>query len=108
MQLTMVAGLALVYGVPAEVVRVALAPLVAEVAGVMTASSLSKLLPGWGGLVQAAVALALTEAVGQLADRCLCSCCEARMRGEPAPAFALPLAELAEFLKRAKLGRPKP
>jgi hypothetical protein len=68
----------------------------------MTATSLGKIVPGWGGAIQAAEAFALIEAIGLLVDRYLVACCEALIRGEPLPPFVLPGAELAEHLKKMR------
>jgi uncharacterized protein (DUF697 family)/ethanolamine utilization protein EutP (predicted NTPase) len=97
-QFTMIAGLAVVYGLPAEWAKAAAAPIVAETAGVMAASSLTKLLPGFGSVIQAGVAFALTEVIGQLVDGWMFHCCEARIKGQPMPDFHLPATDLAQML----------
>jgi uncharacterized protein (DUF697 family)/ethanolamine utilization protein EutP (predicted NTPase) len=101
-QYGMIAGLAVVYGLPAEGVKAGAAPLVAQVAGVMAAGGLSKLIPGLGGVIQAGVASALTEVLGQLVDGWMVRCCAARIKGESLPEFHLPMERLAQLLKAHK------
>jgi len=101
-QFSMTAGLAVVYGLPAEAIRAAAAPLLAQVAGVMAASSLTKLFPGLGSLIQAGVAFTLTEVIGQLVDSWMIRCYEARIKGLPLPDFQLPLESLAQMVRTHK------
>jgi uncharacterized protein (DUF697 family) len=98
-QFGMIAGLAVVYGMAEEAVKAAAAPLVAQVAGTMAASSLTKLIPGLGGIIQAAVASLLTEVIGQLVDSWMIRCCEARIKRQPMPDFQMPFESLAQMLK---------
>lgn len=98
-QFTMIAGLAIVYGLPGEGVKATVAPLVAETAGILAAGSLVKLFPGAGGMIQAGVASALTEVIGQLVNGWMIRCCDARIRGHPMPDFTMPFESLAEMLK---------
>jgi uncharacterized protein (DUF697 family) len=51
--------------------------LLAETLGVLTATSLSKFIPGFGQVVQAVVAAALTEVIGELTNQYLIDCSEA-------------------------------
>ena len=105
-QFTMIAAMAVIYGLPAEGVKAAAAPIVAETAGVMAATSLSKLFPKYGKFIQAGVAAALTEAIGQLVDSWMNHCCEARIKGEPMPDFHIPTDILTQMLKAYKSGSP--
>ena len=98
-QFTMIAALAVVYGLPNEGVKVAVAPFIAEVIGVLSASSLAKLLPGLGSAIQSSMAFTLTEVIGQLVGNWMMRCCTARSQGQPLPEFQLPLDELAQMLK---------
>jgi len=86
-QLRMVVKLAFLYGFQPKSMMAAVPPLLARMAGVQMASSLSKFIPGFGSVIQASVAAALTEAVGQLTSRYLVSCLEARRQGQPLPTF---------------------
>ncbi len=105
-QLSMIAGLAVVYGLSVEAVKAAAAPLVAEVAGVLAVGSLTKLLPGFGSVIQTGVAFALTEGIGLLVNSWMIRCCEARMKGQPLPDFHLPLESLAEMLRAHSVKNP--
>lgn len=102
-QFGMIAGLALVYGLPSNVVKAASAPLVTQVVGITTASSLAKIWPGLGGFIQAGVASLLTEAVGQWVASWMVRCCEARIKGNAIPDFVMPLADLVQLLPTKKL-----
>ena len=101
-QMGMIASLAVVYGLPSEGIKAAAAPLIAQVAGVLTAGSLTKIIPWLGQVIQAGVAAALTETVGQFVDSWMIRCCEARIHGRPLPDFHLPLATLSELVKHHK------
>ena len=98
-QIGMVASLAVVYGLPREGMKAAVAPLVAQVGGILAAGSLTKFIPWLGQVIQAVVASALTEVIGQLVNTWMIRCCEARIRGLPMPEFVLPLANLAQLVK---------
>lgn len=98
-QFTMIAALAVVYGLPTEGVRVSATPFIAEVVGVMSASSLTKLVPGFGSVIQSGMAFALTEVIGQLVGNWMARCCAARVQGQPMPPFQLPLEDVGQLLK---------
>ena len=101
-QLSMVMGLAMVYGMRAETVKAATGPLFAQVVGIMTVSNLIKLFPLLGNFIQAGVASSLTEAIGQLSARWMIQCCEARIKGQPEPEFELPFEGLAQLIRTQK------
>jgi uncharacterized protein (DUF697 family) len=101
-QVGMIASLAVVYGLPSEGMKTAAAPLVAQVAGVLTAGSLTKFIPWLGQAIQSAVAAALTETSGQLIDSWMIRCCEARIQSQPLPDFQLPFARLSELVRQHK------
>ena len=63
-QMGMIAGLAALYGLREEAVNAAVYPMIAKVVGILAATSLSKLIPGLGSVIQATVAAALTGAMG--------------------------------------------
>ena len=105
-QIGMIASLSLVYNLPTEGAKAVIGPSIAEVAGVMTASSLTKLWPGMGSLIQAGVASSLTEVIGQLADQWMIRCCEARRKGEAMPGFDMPFTSLAGLLIEYKKKKP--
>ncbi len=103
-QFTMIAALAVVYGLPTEGVKVAVTPFIAEVIGVLSASSLAKLLPGFGSAIQSSLAFTLTEVIGQLVGNWMMRCCTARSQGQPLPEFQLPLDEVAQMLRGVQRG----
>lgn len=90
-QIGMIVSLAYLYGFQAESIKAALLPVVMESAGIMTATSLVKLWPGLGSVIQGGVAGAVTEGIGQLTNQYLVTCCEARLHGRPLPTFHLAL-----------------
>ena len=104
-QLAMVAGLAVIYGEPADGLRAAAWPLVAEAIGIQTAASLTKLIPGLGSVINAAVAFGLTEAVGQITNAQLVQRCEARINGKPVPESKFEVGEFAQAYKAARKKR---
>jgi len=99
-QIGMIAALAVNYGLPQETVTFASGALIAQVAGVMVAGSLTKFFPFLGQAVQAAVAGGLTEALGQIVNQYLVACCQARIKGQPMPEFSVPGGNLAGYLAR--------
>lgn len=105
-QIGMIVGLALLYGFPEDAVKAGMLPVVTETAGIMTASSLTKLFPGVGGFIQASVASLITEALGQLCNQFLIACVEARLHGRPAPTFPLALDHLGPLLQKLRKRSP--
>ncbi len=69
LQITMIASLAGLYGLREEAVRQAAMPFVAKLVGIFAASSILKLLPGLGSVVNATVAGTLTGAMGMFVRR---------------------------------------
>jgi uncharacterized protein (DUF697 family)/ethanolamine utilization protein EutP (predicted NTPase) len=106
-QVGLIASLAVVYGLPTQAVKMSLAPLVAQVAGVLTASSLTKFFPFFGSIIESGVAFALTEVIGQLADAFMVKCYRAKVAGEPLPSFQLPMATLAQLVQQHLNARKK-
>jgi len=86
-QIGMIVGLAILYNEPWETAKASFLPVVAEAAGIMTASSLTKFLPGLGSIINAGVAFALTGAMGYLVDIYLAARFEARVAGKTPPEF---------------------
>lgn len=87
LQTEMLVALAFNYGMPTEAIKTTFMPAIAVTVGTLAASSLIKLIPGIGSFVQAAIAAALTEAIGLTGNEYFISCAEAKMRGEPVPEF---------------------
>ena len=86
-QVGMIGSLAYLYGVPKEEALVLLGPAMAQGLGIMTASSLAKLIPGFGQVAQAVVAATITEALGFFTKSFLYDCATKRVRGEELPKF---------------------
>lgn len=63
-QTAMIASLAALYGLKGKELSVLAMPLLAKVAGIFTATSLTKFFPGLGSLISGAVAGVLTTAMG--------------------------------------------
>jgi len=63
-QATMIGSLAGLYGFDRSRVSFAALPILARTAGMLAATSLSKMIPGLGSLIQATVAAAITGAMG--------------------------------------------
>jgi uncharacterized protein (DUF697 family) len=87
-QVGLIASLAIIYGEPAEALKTAFAPLLLQEVGVLTVAGLSKWIPGLGSLIQAAVASALTEALGHLVHEYLVRRAKARHAGNVPPDFS--------------------
>lgn len=82
-QVSMIGGLALCYGFSKEVLEACgVFPFLARVAGMMVASQLSKLIPGLGSVINAAVAGTLTGAVGWYCIEIFEKMAIARAKGE--------------------------
>ena len=60
----MIASLAALYGLNKEQLKHQALPLVARTVGMITASSLAKLIPGLGNALNSAVAVMITGALG--------------------------------------------
>ncbi|NES76157.1 MULTISPECIES: GTPase [unclassified Okeania] len=88
-QYGMIASLTVLYGFTEEGVKAYFAPMISQVAGTMLATSLTKLIPGLGTVIQSGLAFSLTEAVGNLVNDYLIKCAKARREGEPIPTFAV-------------------
>jgi uncharacterized protein (DUF697 family) len=97
-QMGMIVSLAFLYGFPAEPAKAMIMPLLAETLGVLKATSLSNFIPGLGQVIQAVVAAALTEVIGQLTNQYLIYCSEARLRGERPPTFHPTVESIADLV----------
>ena len=86
-QTTMIGGLAILYGVYAEAMLASIGPRLAQMLGLLAASSLSKFIPGWGSVMQASVAASLTEALGWSVQAILERIAIARLEGREIPDF---------------------
>jgi len=102
LQTEMLVALAFNYGIPTEAIKTTFMPAIAVTAGTLAASSLVKLIPGIGSVVQAAIAAALTEAIGLTGNEYFISCAEVKMRGEPTPEFHFDRKNFEELFKSLK------
>ncbi len=105
-QVGMLASLAYIFNVRKDLLKASLLPILARTAGIMTASSLSKFFPGLGNVISAAVAAALTAAVGELTLKHLVKVFNARIQGEPEPEFVFNKDEFKNILEMAKKNKP--
>jgi len=101
-QMAMIARLAVLYGLREEAVRDLALPFVARVVGVYGASSLLKLLPGLGSLINAGVAGTLTGAMGWYTQTRFEAVAMAKVRGVPAPELAFDPDLFREFFGNFK------
>lgn len=102
LQTEMLVALAFNYGFAGESVKAAFLPVIAKSVGVLAASSLVKLIPGLGSVIQAAVAAALTDAVGLTGNAYFIRCAEAKLRGEPMPEFKFDPSKFEHDYKSSK------
>lgn len=84
-QMAMIVRLAVLYGLDRDAVHHALLPFVARIVGVYTASSLLRLFPGLGSVINATVAGTLTGALGWYTLECFEEMAIARITGAPIP-----------------------
>jgi uncharacterized protein (DUF697 family) len=84
-QTAMIASLAALYGLRKEAIQHAVLPFVARVVGIYAASSLLKLLPVLGSIVNAAVAGSITGALGWYTQGHFEAIALAKISGEPMP-----------------------
>lgn len=98
-QTGMIASLAALYGLRREAIRHAVLPFVARAAGIYTSSSLLKLLPGLGSLVNAAVAGSITGAMGWFTQRHFEAIAVARATGAPIPELGLDLEAFRRYYR---------
>jgi uncharacterized protein (DUF697 family) len=96
-QTAMIASLAALYGVGKGAIRHAVLPFVARVVGVYTSSSLLKLLPGLGSVVNAAVAGTITGALGRYTQMQFEAMAIAKINGAPIPVLSFDLHTFKQF-----------
>ena len=84
-QVTMIGALAALYGLNGKELSAAAMPLLVRTVGTMSASSLLKLLPGLGSVVNASVAVLLTGAMGWFVQMQFEKLAVAKALGEPPP-----------------------
>jgi uncharacterized protein (DUF697 family) len=105
LQGALIGSLAYSYGMSKAAAIHAFSPLLAELAGVSLATTLTKIIPGLGGLINAAVAGALTEAIGWIALSHFEACAKARLEKRPEPIFEMPAIPVLKKLLEEALKR---
>ena len=101
-QIGMIASLAALYGLNKEQLKHQALPLVARTVGMITASSLAKLIPGLGNALNSAVAVMITGALGWFVQNQFEKMAIAKVKGEPAPTIDFDFSVFAELLKNYK------
>ena len=100
-QIGMIAGLAALYGLNQEQLKHQALPLVARTVGMITAAGIVKLIP-FAGVVNSAVAVLITGALGWFVQNQFEKMAIAKIKGEPAPTINFDFSVFAEFLKNYK------
>ncbi|MEI0607617.1 GTPase [Brachyspira pulli] len=100
LQVGMIAGLAALYNLNKEQLQHLALPLVARTVGVIAASSLAKLIPGAGNIVNASVAAAITGALGWFVQDQFEKIAIAKVKGETPPVINFDFALFMEFFKQ--------
>lgn len=106
-QTVMIAGLAGLYRLAKDALKKAYLPMVAKSIGLMTASSLSKLVPGLGSVISAVVAGTLTSAMGWYVQRDFEKIAIAKAKGEPLPEPDFNFDDFLKFFKEFKKMKPE-
>ena len=101
-QIGMVASLAALYSLNKEQLQHQALPLVARTVGMITASSLAKLIPGLGSAINSTVAVFITGALGWFVQNQFEKMAIAKVRGEPAPTINFDFSLFSEFLNNYK------
>lgn len=101
-QIGMVASLAALYSLNKEQLQHQALPLVARTVGMITASSLAKLIPGLGNAINSTVAVLITGALGWFVQNQFEKMAIAKVKGEPAPTINFDFSLFSEFLNNYK------
>ena len=101
-QMGMIAGLAALYGLREEAVKAAVYPMIAKVVGILAATSLSKLIPGLGSVIQASVAAALTAAMGAYVKNSFEQYAIDKINGIASPSISFDPSVFMEYFKNAQ------
>jgi len=99
MQTTMIASLAVLYGLHSEAIKHAALPFVARIAGIYAATSLLKMIPGLGSVVNAAVAGSITGALGWYTQNCFVEMAIAKVNGAPIPKLDFDIDRFREYYR---------
>lgn len=98
-QFTMIAGLAVLYGFNIDMIKGMIGPALAKLVGKQLASSLTKLIPVLGSVINAAVAAAITEALGWQVQGYLKKAAINRIDGKPIEGFTFDWRSFEKLFK---------
>ena len=101
-QVGMIASLAALYGLRTEAIEKSAWPFVARLAGVMVSTSLLKLIPGLGSVVNATVAGTITGAMGFYVKSNFEETAIAKIEGRPAPDLGFDVELFKQFYAEYK------
>ena len=101
-QVSMIVSMGMIMGISKETAKSIFLPVIAKTVGILTASSLSKLIPGLGSAIQAGVAAALTEAVGWISLNYFEQCAIANIEGRPMPEFVFNDKEFGKIVEEVE------
>lgn len=101
-QVGMIGGLAALYGLNGKELSVMAMPLIARTVGMLTASSLLKLIPGLGSVINGGVAAILTGAMGWFVQAQFEKLAIAKALGQPPPEVNFNFAMFKTFLDAYK------
>ncbi|MCQ2352042.1 MAG: hypothetical protein MJ033_01010 [Victivallaceae bacterium] len=102
LQIGMVASLAVLYGLNKEAVKMSMMPFILKVVGVFTASSLLKIVPVLGNIINAGVAGSLTGALGVYVKKHFEKCAVAKIENRPEPEFVFDMDRFKQFYESYK------
>ncbi len=98
-QATMIGSLAYLYGFDKKLIRGMVLPEIAKMTGKYLALSLTKLIPGYGSVINSAVAATITEILGWQVQKYLSKSYKARLLGIEAEAFKFDWDEFERVFK---------
>ncbi len=101
-QMGMIGSLAALYQLEKAMIANFALPFVAQCAGIVTASSLAKFIPGLGSLINAGVASSLTGAMGMFVQSNFEDISIKKIKNEPVPEFGLDFASFKKFYDNNK------
>lgn len=99
-QIGMVAGLAALYRLQDRIGSSLVLPFIGECAGLVTATSLTKLIPGLGSLINAGVAGSITAAMGKFVQNSFEEIAVKIVKGEPVPEFGFSFDKFKAFYEK--------
>ncbi|MDD3587665.1 MAG: 50S ribosome-binding GTPase [Thermoguttaceae bacterium] len=107
-QMGMIASLAMVYGMEKKMVASLALPFVGQCAGIITATSLTKLIPMVGSAINATVAGGITWAMGMFVKNNFEEIAVKLIKGEEVPALSFSFDKFKKFYEDYKNGASNP